>query len=405
MKKVVIVGAGPAGITAAYELLKSNEEFDVTILEETSAIGGMSGSIEHNGNIMDVGGHNFYSENKRVVAWLENILPVQSAGHDPEKEDAVMLRRRMVSSRWDAERVKKFSLIAALKEFIARLTKKGDNEEADTNLEEKLFYPKFGPGQLWETAADEVLKMGGKIMKNCRVKKIVNENGRITALQYMENNKSRVMMCDVLVSTMPIKDLVAGLNGVPEKVANIASNLSYHGVVTVGLLSDGLNIKSTSKSLIVPDCTICVDDKNVKLDKIQIFNNFSPYMVKDTKKNVWLGAEYFCSEGDDFWNMEDDECISFAADELVKLGVIKKNAKISDSHCEKVEKAFPVCSEIDELIAYLNEFENLYCIGRNGQYRSHNMEMSMKTAFEAVENIITGRKDKLNIWNVNKENN
>lgn len=510
MQKVVIVGAGPAGLTAAYELLKNNNgEFDVTILEESDAIGGISRTVKHNGNRMDIGGHRFFSKDKRVVEWWEDIMPAQGVatfddamlgrerelapgGPDPAKEDRVMLKRQRVSriyykkkffdypitmkpqtfinmgfvstikagcsylkstakklpednlenfyinrfgkvlysmffegyteklwgrhpsqisADWGAQRVKGLSIRAVLKDMIAKLTNSKDKSKVETSLIEEFSYPKFGPGQLWETAAAEIEKMGGKIMMNCRVKKIVNDNGKITAVQYMENNKARVMECDILISTMPVKDLVAGLNAVPKDMNRIASNLPYRDFVTVGLLVDSLNLKNKTKiktiSNIVPDCWIYVQDTGVKLGRIQIFNNWSPYMVEDVENTVWIGLEYFCSEGDEFWNMEDEECVNFAISELVKMGVIKKGAAIRDSHREKVKKAYPAYfdtySEIDKLIGYLDTIPNLYCIGRNGQHRYNNMDHSMVTAFEAVGNILTGRADKSNIWSVNTE--
>jgi protoporphyrinogen oxidase len=130
-------------------------------------------------------------------------------------------------------------------------------------------------------------------------------------------------------------------------------------------------------------------------------------MVQDPANRVWIGLEYFCAEGDEFWNMADQECIDFAISELKTMGVIAKNAVIRDSHRERVKKAYPAYfdtyAEMDTLIAYLNKFGNLYCVGRNGQHRYNNMDHSMATSFEAVKNILSGTADKTNIWNVNTE--
>ena len=210
---------------------------------------------------------------------------------------------------------------------------------------------------------------------------------------------------------MPVKDLVAGMNDVPEKEAAIAAGLPYRDFVTVGLLLEKLELKNETPiptlGNIVPDCWIYVQDVGVKLGRIQIFNNWSPYMVQDPEHNVWIGLEYFCAEGDDFWNMTDEECIAFAIKELKSMGVIEQDAVIKDSHRERIKKAYPAYfdtySEIDTLIAYLNKFENLYCVGRNGQHRYNNMDHSMATSFEAVKNILSGETDKKNIWNVNTE--
>lgn len=129
-------------------------------------------------------------------------------------------------------------------------------------------------------------------------------------------------------------------------------------------------------------------------------------MVKQPEDTVWLGLEYFCNEGDEFWEKTDKECIAFATDELVKMGIINKEDVI-DAHREKVKKAYPAYfdtyEEIDKLIEYINKYDNLYCVGRNGQHRYNNMDHSMVTSFETVKNIINNKKDKSNIWNVNTE--
>ncbi len=509
MEKVIIVGAGPAGLTCAYELLKSGKDYSVTIFEESDSIGGISRTVCHNGNRMDIGGHRFFSKDKRVCEWWEEIMPTQGKpsyddlvlkrerelsqnGPDPEKEDVVMLKRdrvsriyykkkffdypitmkmqtfinmgaistitagcsylkstqkklpeenlenfyinrfgkvlysmffegyteklwgrhpSQISADWGEQRVKGLSIRAVIKDMLRKLTNKKGEQEVETSLIEEFLYPKLGPGQLWEEVAKKVLEMGGEIKMNCSVKKIVNDGGKITAVQYMENKKARVEECDILVSTMPVKDLVAGLNNVDKDVSRIAQNLPYRDFVTVGLLLDKLNLKNKTKiktiSNIVPDCWIYVQDTGVKLGRIQIFNNWSPYMVEDVENKVWIGLEYFCNENDRFWSMEENDCVNFAIDELKKMGVIGKKTVVYDSHRERVKKAYPAYfdtyNEFDKIIEYLDKIPNLYCIGRNGQHRYNNMDHSMGTAFEAVKNITGGILEKGNIWSVNTE--
>ncbi len=509
MEKIIIVGAGPAGLTAAYELLKSGKDYEVVILEESDAIGGISRTVRYKGNRMDIGGHRFFSKDEKVTAWWENIMPLQGApsfddkvlgrecnlslgGPDPEKTDEVMLKRNRVSriyykkkffdypitmkpqtfinmgavstvkagcsylkscvaklpeenlenfyvnrfgkvlysmffegyteklwgrhpsqisADWGAQRVKGLSVTAVIRDMFKKLVNRKNDGEVETSLIEEFSYPKLGPGQLWETVADKVKEMGGEIMMGCSVKNIVKENNTVTAVSYMQNGKMRVAECDRLISTMPVRDLVAGMNGVPEDVCRIAAGLPYRDFVTVGLLTEKLNIKNKTKiktfNSLVPDNWIYVQDVGVKLGRIQIFNNWSPYMVEDVENKVWLGLEYFCNEGDEFWNMTDEECIEFAIDELVTMGVIKNKKAVCDSHREKVKKAYPAYfdtyDEFDKVTQYLNTIENLYCIGRNGQHRYNNMDHSMATAFEAVDNIVSGRRDKDNIWSVNTE--
>lgn len=130
-------------------------------------------------------------------------------------------------------------------------------------------------------------------------------------------------------------------------------------------------------------------------------------MVKDPENTVWIGLEYFCTEGDEYWNMPDRKWKGMGVRELKKMGVIGGIEDVIDAHCEKVKKAYPAYfdtyAQIDELIEYLNAYDNLYCIGRNGQHRYNNMDHSMETAFQTVDNILSGRSDKTNIWNVNTE--
>ena len=512
MKKIVIIGAGPAGLTAAFELLKRDaKEYQVTILEETGVIGGISQTVRHGGNRMDIGGHRFFSKDDRVMQWWQDIMPRQGKpsfddiklhrekqlakdGPDPAETDRVMLVRRRVSriyykrkffdypvtmkpqtiknmgaattiaagcsylkasvhklpedslenfyinrfgrklysmffggytetlwgrhpreisADWGSQRVKGLSIRAVLKDMFSKIgPKKKDQKHVETSLIEEFYYPKYGPGQLWETAAEEVRKMGGTIQMHSKVTQIhTDAKGKVLSLTYEKDGKPETIEGDIFLSSMPVKDLVAGMNDVPAEMAKIAAGLPYRDFVTVGLLLDKLNLKNETDiptlGNIVPDCWIYVQDVGVKLGRIQIFNNWSPYMVQDPEHTVWIGLEYFCAEGDKFWNMSDQECINFAVKELVSMGVISSPSDVKDSHRERIRKAYPAYfdtyAQIDDLIAYLNRFENLFCIGRNGQHRYNNMDHSMATAFEAVDNICAGKTDKKNVWNVNTE--
>lgn len=509
MKKVIIIGAGPAGITAGFELLKRTKEYEVCILEETNEIGGISRTVKYNGNRMDIGGHRFFSKDHRVTDWWQQLMPLQGSpsyddkklgrkssltagGPDPEKEDRVMLRRNRVSriyyknkffdypvkmnantiknmglgttmsagfsylhstvskkpedslenfyinrfgrklysmffegyteklwgrspkeisADWGAQRVKGLSIRAILKDIISKAIPGNKNRKVETSLIEEFSYPKYGPGQLWELAADEFVKMGGTLKKQSKVVKIQTDGGKIKSVTYQTPDGMITEEADVVISSMPLKDLVAATDVVPQNIEKIAAGLPYRDFVTVGLLLNKLDLKNETKiktlSNIVPDCWIYVQDTGVKLGRIQIFNNWSCYMVEKPEDTVWIGLEYFCTEGDKFWNMSPEQWVSFATNELVTMGVIQKNEPVLDSHCEKVKKAYPAYfdtyAQIDTLVDYLNQFENLYCVGRNGQHRYNNMDHSMATAFETVDNIIFGKKDKDNVWSVNTE--
>jgi protoporphyrinogen oxidase len=302
--------------------------------------------------------------------------------------------------------------MAVIKDMFSKIGGKKNTGKVETSLIEEFYYPKFGPGQLWETTAQEFEKLGGKIVMHSKVTRInTDAHSHVDSIVCIKDGREEVIKGDIFISSMPVKDLVAGMNDVPEKEASIAAGLPYRDFVTVGLLLEKLELKNQTSiptlGNIVPDCWIYVQDVGVKLGRIQVFNNWSPYMVQDPAHRVWIGLEYFCAEGDDFWNMTDDACISFAIKELKSMGVIAENARILDSHRERIKKAYPAYfdtyAEIDTLIDYLNQFDNLYCVGRNGQHRYNNMDHSMATSFEAVNNIISGRTDKKNIWNVNTE--
>ena len=507
-EKVIIIGAGPAGLTAGYELLKKSKKYDVTLLEETKEIGGISRTVKYKGNRMDIGGHRFFSKDQKVMNFWNEIMPLQGSpsyddkklkrkknlsesGPDPEKEDCVMLIRNRVSriyylkkffdypismkketfknmgfkrtmisgfsylksmiikkkedslenfyinrfgkklysmffegyteklwgrhpseisADWGSQRVKGLSITAVIKDMFKKVFNiKG--KKVETSLIEEFIYPKYGPGQLWETVASEIENMGGKVEKNHKVIKLNIKDNKIVSVVCEVNGEEKTVKGDIFISSMPLKDLVNDMDTkVPTKIKNIAAGLPYRDFVTVGLLVNKLNLKNETniKTLgnIVPDCWIYVQEPDVKLGRIQIFNNWSPYMVKNPDKTVWIGLEYFCNENDDFWNMSDKKCIEFATRELISMGIIKEK-DILDSHREKVKKAYPAYFDtyesIDDLIKYLNKFENLYCVGRNGQHRYNNMDHSMVTSFETVNNILEGKKKKDNIWNVNTD--
>ena len=509
MKKALIIGAGPAGLTAAYELLTKSKNIEVIVFEESDCFGGISKTVNYKGNRMDMGGHRFFSKIPEVNAWWDHMLPMQGhptyddiilnrpmplskGGPDPEKEDRVMLTRHRVSrilfdtkfydypislkpetfrnfgllttlkvgfsylgsmfhklpetnlenfyinrfgrklysmffeyytenlwgrhpseidASWGAQRVKGLSIVAILKDVFGKIFKK-KNRKVETSLIEEFKYPKLGPGELWDVTAAEVEKLGGTIIKNARVTKIhKNAENRLTGATYVKDGKEVQVDGDYVISSMPVKDLVGGMNDVPADAARIAAGLPYRDYMTLGVLVPKINLvnKTDIKTInnIVPDCWVYVQDRNVKLGRFQIYNNWSPYMIKDLEHTVWIGLEYFVNEGDEYWNMTEEEFAKIGVSEMVKLGLIDSPEVVLDVHMEKVKKAYPAYfdtyDEMDRLVDYLSSIENLYCVGRNGQHRYNNIDHSMVTSFEAVKNILTGSKDKKNIWSVNTE--
>ena len=317
-----------------------------------------------------------------------------------------------ISSDWGAQRAKGVSISAVLKDMFNKVFGKKNKDNTETSLIEEFWYPKYGPGQLWENLAKRIEEKGGKILKGYKVANINIKNNQIKSVECETSIGKLTIEGDIFISSMPLKDLVTGFKGerIPAKILDIAKGLPYRDFMTVGLLVNKLNLKNETniKTLgnIVPDCWMYIHEPNTKILRLQIFNNWSPYMVKDAKNTVWIGLECTCQENDKYWNMSDEEFINLVSEELVKMGIIEKN-DILDSHREKIKKAYPsyfdTYKDIDKLIVYLNKFENLYCVGRNGQHRYNNMDHSMVTSFETVKNIVNGVKDRTNIWSVNTE--
>ena len=317
-----------------------------------------------------------------------------------------------ISPEWGAQRVKGLSIVAILKDMFSKMLPGKKNRKVETSLIEEFKYPKLGPGQLWDVTADEVTKLGGTILKNHHVVGVVKDsNNHLTGVTFEHDGKTETMNGDYVISSMPIKDLVAGMNDVPQDMAEIAAGLPYRDYLTLGVLVPKLNLKNKTKmrtiSNIIPDDWVYVHDRSVTMGRFQIYNNWSPYMIKDLEHTVWVGLEYFVNEGDTYWNMSEDEFAKMAIQEMVTIGLIDSADDVIDYHEEKVKKAYPAYFDtyehIDQLTDYLSSIDNLYCVGRNGQHRYNNLDHSMCTSFETVKNIINGITDKTNIWSVNTE--
>lgn len=303
------------------------------------------------------------------------------------------------------------SLSKALKDMVMRrFSKHYQTDEA--SLIEIFSYPKRGPGQLWETMAAEIEAMGGQVHLRHSVTGLHRDGNRIVSVDVQDaDGQVANVTGDYFFSSMPVKDLVESMRwDVTPPVREVAAALPYRDFITVGLLAKKLQITNRTKiptyNHIVPDDWIYIQERDVNIGRLQIFNNWSPYMVDDFEHTVWMGLEYFCTEGDAMWTMEPDAFIQMAVDELVKIGILDAGDVLDATHI-RVKKAYPAYfgayERFGEVRTYLDSFENLFCIGRNGQHRYNNMDHSMLTAVEAVRAIENGTLEKDAVWNVNTE--
>ena len=500
---IVIIGAGPAGLTCAYQLLKKNKNIKVTILEESDSIGGISKTVYYHGNRMDLGGHRFFTKNSDVLKLWLDILPLQGKPSydekllnikkkylgkvDPEKEDKVMLIRNRISrifyhkkffdypvtlngktirnmgflttiqcgfsyiyaslfhkkeihlenfyinrfgkklyemffkgyttklwgrepkeidSSWGSQRVKGISIRKVIIDYYKRIFHIKDKNK-ETSLIEEFYYPKYGPGELYEEMAQQIEKMGGVILLHSKVTKIKKDNNIIKEVVYLDNGKRCSIVCDKVVSSMPIKDLMNSMNQVPKEILEISRDLPYRDFITIGVLLPHLDLENKTKIQTIhgniPDNWIYIQDTSVSMGRVQIFNNWSPYMVEDPTNKMWLGLEYFCQEGDSFWNKSDYELKKIAQEELKKMGFY--DGEILDSHVIRVKKAYPAYFDsyqyIDKVREYINTIDNLYCIGRNGTHSYNNMDHSILSGMICADLILNNSHDLGLLWNVN----
>jgi protoporphyrinogen oxidase len=514
-KVATIIGAGPAGLTAAYELLLRTDIKPI-VLEKTRHIGGISTTINYKGNRMDIGGHRFFSKSDRVMEWWLNILPLQRVnapdqviayqqkfrvvnayhdGPDPDIDDRVMLIRarksriyfqkqffdyplrlngetifklgivktlriglsyfkswlspvrpeksledffinrfgrelyttffqaytekvwgiscREISADWGAQRVKGLSIFEAVRHYLRQLRRQNNNltqKDTQTSLIEQFMYPKYGPGQMWEEVGYKIVKLGGEIRQGYEVDRLHVDGQRITGVEAVDlESKQRLRLdADYVFSTMPVKDLINSLGTcISPSVVEISQGLMYRDFITVGLLLKKLSTPKSGwgESKKVNDNWIYIQEPEVRVGRVQFFNNWSPYLVTD-KTKTWVGLEYFCNEADDLWQMTDSALIELATTEMEQLGFIERH-DVVDANVVRMPKTYPAYfgtyHRFDELKAFLDAFENLFLVGRNGMHKYNNQDHSMLTAMEAVQNIVAGRKDKANIWAVNTE--
>jgi len=495
-RRAIIIGAGPAGLTAALEFLRRSDVTPV-VLEASHEIGGLARTVRYKGNRMDIGGHRFFSKNDRVMRWWLDLMPLEPdrkevVGNGPAMDRVMLVRPRKsriyylrkffdypialtagtlsnlglaralkvgasylkarvvpirsekslkdflinrfgrelyqtffksytekvwgrpcddISVEWGAQRIKGLSLTTSIKHFARTIfsrNKRKDiaQKETDTSLIERFLYPKFGPGQLWEHVADLVRGRGGEVHLGWRVDRIHCGGNRVLSIDATNDAGERQTFAgDYFFSTMPMRDLVRAIDvPVPANVREVSEGLEYRDFITIGLLVDRLKVQEPDGGLL-KDTWIYVQEPDVLLGRLQIFNNWSPHLVADPAK-VWIGLEYFCCETDDLWKMTDEELKRLAIAEVAKIGILDA-ADVVDGHVVRVPKTYPAYfgtyNRFDELRSFMDSFENLFLVGRNGMHKYNNQDHSMLTAMTAVDGILSGHPDKRALWEINTE--
>ena len=508
--KAIIVGAGPAGLTAALELLRQTGIRPI-LLEADEQVGGISRTVVYKGNRMDIGGHRFFCKSDRVMQWWLEMMPVEEGSNPegalchqgqqrsvpepapPQQDDLVMLVRErksriyflrklfdypikltgdtlakmgavrtlrcgmsylysaifpsrteksledflinrfgrqlyltffksytekvwgvpcnQISAEWGAQRIKGLSLRAVVMHFVKSHFSGGKpcdlaQKQVETSLIEKFLYPKFGPGQLWEHVADMVRAKGGEIHFGLQVDRVNIRGGKVASVEAVNAAGERLSFAgNYFFSTMPVRDLVHALDvPVPADVAEANDGLMYRDFITVGLLTKKLTVTNADGSKLT-DNWIYVQEPDVTVGRLQIFNNWSPYLVNDPGK-VWIGLEYFCYETDPVWKLSDAEMAKMAIAEVERIGILKAE-DVEDWHVVRVPKTYPAYfgsyDRFDTVRNFVDGFENLFLVGRNGMHKYNNQDHSMLTAMTAVENIAAGITTKDNLWAINTD--
>ncbi|MBO0768355.1 MAG: NAD(P)/FAD-dependent oxidoreductase [Solirubrobacterales bacterium] len=456
-KPVVVLGGGPAGLTAAYQLVKAGKP--VVVLESTDQLGGIARTTVKNGFRFDLGGHRFFTKVKEVddlwheivgaeflkrprqsrIYWNDKFLEYPLQGVDViRKLGPIELTRCMISyfiaaikpkgredtfedwvsnrfgkrlynhffktyteklwgvkateirAEWAAQRIKGLSFFSAAKSAFF-----GNDGDKIKSLISEFNYPKYGPGQMWELMADAIRSKGGEIRMNSPATKLVIKDGKV--VEVIAGGET--LTPSHVISSLPLRTTVGIAEPeAPVEVRDAARGLRYREFLTVLLVVAGEDL--------FPDNWIYIHQPGVRVLRIQNFKSWSPYMVPEGSNDASVGMEYFCFEGDELWNTDDDTLVKMASEEIEKLN-LAKSANVKFGFVERVHKAYPIYDElyaerVETIKQWLaSDLTNLTQVGRNGLHRYNNSDHSMLSSMRAVDNILEGTNH--DIWNVNVE--
>ena len=455
MDETLVLGAGPAGLSAAYLLGKAGRP--AVVLEADCQVGGLAKTVQIDGYRFDLGGHRFFTKAREVEAlwdeimgdefllrprmsriyWNKKFLDYPLRGPDvirklgpveltrcgasylkaaalPKRreeslEDWVSNRfgRRLfelffksytekvwgvptteIRAEWAAQRIRGLSFFSAAKAAFF-----GNRGNKVKTLISQFHYPRYGPGQMWETMTQRIEAQGGEVRLQAPVERIELDCGRVVAVEA----GGKTYRPDAVISSLALRDVVAMSHPLPpEEVVEAALGLRYRDFLTVALVVSGDDL--------FPDNWIYIHDPSVRVGRIQNYRSWSPWMVPDPDK-ACVGLEYFCFAGDDLWTMKDDELVELARRELEQLGLVNAE-RVERGFAIRVPKAYPIydadyAERVATIRAWLETIENLQQVGRNGLHRYNNSDHSTLTAMRAVDNLLTGTEHDL--WAVNAD--
>ena len=490
-KIALILGAGPAGLALAYELIELKTGIIPIIVDKLPNVGGLSRTVYFDGLGVDIGGHRLYTNNSYIQSIWDKFLPHQNApsiddilasrevnypnqGLDPEKNEDVMLIRKRFSSiihnhlffdypiklnletlsklgfktsfkaglsyiksifqkreektledffinrfgyelysiffkdytkkvwgkgadelsnEWGKERIRKLSLFKTILNAIL-LNIKFLNFKKETSLIDEFYYPKYGCSQLWNLMADYIQNNGGKFYLNSEFVDFETKDKTIINVKIKDkNNNIKTLNANYFISSIPISELIKGLDA-PYDIKQNAINLPYRDYILTGFYPDDFNLENTTTYKTInnkaPQCWFYLQEKDATAARIQVMNNWSPYLVGNCKKNYLISLEYFTNENEKLWQMQDDEIIELSKNECEKYNLFKKE-NILKTIVVREKKAYPsyfgTYKNIDKIKDFLSTYENLYIIGRNGQHKYNNMDEAMLNGIEAARKI------------------